>query len=308
MDYFDEESRPKFLFQSKFSSMPITPQKPQQINKTLTAICISTSTLLTLLSIFFLQSETPKFLTLWISLSLLIGPFAPISITGGDIRVGHGDLLPEPVDLDNGVLSDGLVEEPRKRRGKSKKPEELSMPMATQRVGVGGNGGTGEKRVSSEVKSNGSMGIIEEQEWGDVDLDLLKKQISKHPVGEPRRWELITKAFGGRHKLESVIKTAKSFSEKKLGDGDSFSQFLKQRKPLDKRAEASNGEVMDNEVRKESDWSSGEDIALLNALKVFPKDVAMRWDKIAAAVPGKTKACCMKRVSELKRDFRSSKA
>ena len=47
---------------------------------------------------------------------------------------------------------------------------------------------------------------------------------------------------------------------------------------------------------------------LINALKAFPKDVPMRWEKIAAAVPGKSKACCMKRVAELKRDFRSSKA
>ena len=55
-------------------------------------------------------------------------------------------------------------------------------------------------------------------------------------------------------------------------------------------------------------WSSGEDIALLNALKTFPKDVPMRWEKIAAVVPGKSKAACMKRVAELKRDYRSSKA
>jgi hypothetical protein len=33
----------------------------------------------------------------------------------------------------------------------------------------------------------------------------------------------------------------------------------------------------------------------------------MRWEKVAASVPGKTKAACMKRVTELKRDFRSTK-
>ncbi|KAK8578122.1 hypothetical protein V6N13_046979 [Hibiscus sabdariffa] len=55
-------------------------------------------------------------------------------------------------------------------------------------------------------------------------------------------------------------------------------------------------------------WNSVEDIALLNALKAFPKDVPMRWEKVAAAVPGKSKAACMKRVAELKTDFRSSKA
>jgi hypothetical protein len=55
-------------------------------------------------------------------------------------------------------------------------------------------------------------------------------------------------------------------------------------------------------------WSAGDDRALLNALKEFPKDTPMRWEKVAAAVPGRTKAACMKRITELKRDFRSSKA
>ncbi|CAH8360874.1 unnamed protein product [Eruca vesicaria subsp. sativa] len=55
-------------------------------------------------------------------------------------------------------------------------------------------------------------------------------------------------------------------------------------------------------------WSNGEDIALLNALKAFPKEAAMRWEKVAAVVPGKTKVACMKRVTELKKGFRSSKS
>uniref|UniRef100_A0A0D3GWJ6 Myb-like domain-containing protein n=1 Tax=Oryza barthii TaxID=65489 RepID=A0A0D3GWJ6_9ORYZ len=88
--------------------------------------------------------------------------------------------------------------------------------------------------------------------------------------------------------------------------------FLRKRKPLDPRSEATDagggnaggggGESGDGS------WSAGDDRALLNALKEFPKDTAMRWEKVAVAVPGKTKAACMKRVTELKRDFRSSKA
>lgn len=159
----------------------------------------------------------------------------------------------------------------------------------------------------------------EEKEWTDEDFELLKRQISKHPVGEPRRWETIAEAFRGRHGLDSVIKTAKSLSERKPAAGDSFQQFLKQRKPLDKRVDPNVGDskggilAENGELGKESgggsgSWSSGEDLALLNALKAFPKDVSMRWEKIAAAVPEKSKASCMKRVAELKRDFRSSKA
>lgn len=129
----------------------------------------------------------------------------------------------------------------------------------------------------------------------------------RHPPGKPRRWEIIAEAFNGRHRVESVIKKAKELADRKMSDKDSYAEFLKNRKPLDKRIDGNLDEGA-GEVKQESEWSSGEDIALLNALKAFPKDVPMRWEKVAAAVPGKTKAACMKRVAELKRDFRSSKA
>lgn len=183
----------------------------------------------------------------------------------------------------------------------SKKPEHKAEVL---------NASTGGSIVSKKV----------EEEWTEEDFDLLKKQMTKHPVGAPLRWEVIAEAFKGRHGLESVIKTAKSMADKRPGSGggDSFLQFLKQRKPLSKKIEGVNGELTPDVVLTEngdgkeengsSSWTAGEDIALLNGLKAFPKDVSMRWEKIAAAVPGKSKACCMKRVGELKRDFRSSKA
>ena len=55
-------------------------------------------------------------------------------------------------------------------------------------------------------------------------------------------------------------------------------------------------------------WSSAEDIALLNALKAFPKEVSMRWEKVAAAFPGRSKPACMKRFAELKKGFLTAKA
>lgn len=155
-----------------------------------------------------------------------------------------------------------------------------------------------------------------EREWDEGDYELLKKLLVKHPVGKPGRWEAVAEAFRGRHGVESVIKAAKSMGERKTNDADSFVRFLKDRKPVDKRIEeeaeigGDGGVVVESgEVVRESvGWSGGDDIALLNALKAFPKDVPMRWEKIAAAVPGKSKAGCVKRVAELKKGFRSSKA
>lgn len=145
-----------------------------------------------------------------------------------------------------------------------------------------------------------------EKEWNEDDIEILKKQMVKHPVGKPGRWEAIAGAFNGRHKTESVIKKSKELGEKKVDDSDSYEQFLKKRKAVDKRV-IEEGELA-NVEKVESSWSSGEDIALLNALKAFPKDAAMRWEKVAAAVPGKSKAACMKRITELKKGFRNAKS
>ncbi|KAL6327806.1 hypothetical protein AAG906_025726 [Vitis piasezkii] len=250
MEFLDEESRPRFVFQSGSNHSPAsTHLHPQPLNKPLIFISVSLSSILISLSLFFLQSEPLKSLLLRFALSLLLGPFAPSHLTTGDIRVGR----------DNGLA----------------------------RV---------EKRL--EVAA-------EESDWVDGDVEILKKQLLKHPAGMPGRWEAVAEAFQGRHGVESVIRKAKSLGERKLSDSDSFNRFLKDRKPVDKRVE--DAMAMENGEKKER-WSSGEDIALLNALKAFPKDVPMRWEKIAAAVPGRSKAACMKRFSELKKDFRNSKA
>lgn len=168
-------------------------------------------------------------------------------------------------------------------------------------------------------KNDNDGGVVleeeeEEKEWIEEDIEVLKKQLLKHPVGKPRRWEVIAEAFRGRHKVESVIKKAKELGERRLNDSDSYSEFLRRRKKgVDPTVEVggdgggSDGGGLVGESGEVS-WSSGEDIALLNALKSFPKEVSMRWEKIAASVPGKSKAACMKRVAELKRGFRSSKA
>lgn len=154
-------------------------------------------------------------------------------------------------------------------------------------------------------KINGSS------EWSEGDEELLRKMMGKHPVGKPGRWEAIAEGLNGRYRVENVIKKAKELGEKKMSDEDSYQRFLKDRKAVDKRSESGNELDSENvEVKKvvESGWTSGEDLALLNALKTFPKEVAMRWEKIAAAVPGRSKAACMKRMTVLKKDFRSSKS
>lgn len=54
-------------------------------------------------------------------------------------------------------------------------------------------------------------------------------------------------------------------------------------------------------------WTEEQELALVKALKAFPRDVDQRWDKICEVVPGKTKAQCFKRFKELRETFRANK-
>lgn len=271
------------------------------MNKVL--ICFTTSIAIALLSITFLYAsnlEPVASILLWIAVSILIGPFAPESVTGGDVGVGNG---PELENLEPDLV-ESEVRKPKQPRGGGDrmKIEEQS-----------GRSGDSVKRVvekrGSDASPANAVVAAEEKEWTEEDFELLKKQMAKNPVGKARRWEVISEAFAGRHKVDSVVKMAKSMAERKIGNEDSYAQFLKHRKPLDSRAvESENGVKEDGELEVETGWSVGEDKALLNALKAFPKEVAMRWEKISAAVPGRSKRACMKRVADLKKDFRSSKA
>ncbi|XP_062073765.1 transcription factor MAMYB [Humulus lupulus] len=315
MEFLDEDARPKFLFKARPQAAPSATEPEtyptNKLRNPIVLLTISLSFLLLLLSIFFLQSEPFKSLLLWVSLSFVLGPFAPASITGGDVSVGQGPVLDLP---DESSQSD---EETKRRvsqkRSKVRRSEEVAVDSVPEVANV--NGSVRERKN----KKNEDNGVVvsggEEKEWGEEEIEVLKKQLLKNPVGKPRRWEVIAEAFSGRHKVESVIKKAKELGEKKSNDADSYSDFLKKRnKTADQRIElgsANEGGSNGGDLMEENgvvSWSSGEDIALLNALKAFPKEVSMRWEKIAAAVPGKSKAACMKRVTEFKKDFRSSKA
>ncbi|KAK3122783.1 hypothetical protein QOZ80_8AG0618290 [Eleusine coracana subsp. coracana] len=243
-------------------------------------------------------------LLLWVAASLLLAPFAPPSATGGDISVGRGRLLPSP-EPSQEPTSDPA---PAPRRGRRQNPGPLPPKPSDPITAPVQPAASRQPLREAAVADAGDKDEEEAGEWTDQELELLRRQMVKHPAGEPQRWEKIAAAFGGRRTPESVIRAAKSGAAA-AGGGGSFEQFLRKRKPLDPRAEAADaGGNAGGAEGGDGVWSAGDDRALLNALKEFPKDTAMRWEKVAAAVPGKTKAACMKRVTELKRDFRSSKA
>ncbi|XP_050212239.1 transcription factor MAMYB [Mercurialis annua] len=298
MEFIDEDARPRFVFQSRQNQSSQTNQENQQkpLNKPLLIFTVALFLMFLILSILFIDTEPLKSILIWVSISFIIGPFAPSNITGGDITVGQGPIV-EPLEEEPEIVNEKKLP---KKRSKQVRSEE-NLVGSIQNVELTNGSLVKEKKIESLKKIEG------EREWNEEDLVMLKKLMAKNPVGKARRWEVIAEAFNGGHKVESVIKIAKEMGERKWDDNDSYARFLKNRKPIDTRVEAEINGVMgdDGDV---VGWSGGEDIALLNALKAFPKDAAMRWEKIAAAVPGRSKAACVKRMAELKRDFRSSKS
>ncbi|KAJ0859387.1 putative transcription factor MYB-HB-like family [Helianthus annuus] len=55
-------------------------------------------------------------------------------------------------------------------------------------------------------------------------------------------------------------------------------------------------------------WSAVQETALVQALKTFPKETNQRWERVAAAVPGKTVNQCKKQFALLKEKFRNKKS
>ncbi|KAL6659340.1 hypothetical protein ACP70R_003380 [Stipagrostis hirtigluma subsp. patula] len=246
-------------------------------------------------------------LFVWIAASLLLAPFAPSLATGGDVSVGRGRLLPPQEPHQEPAPDPAPIPRRARRQNPTPPPPKPADPIIPP-VQPAASMQSRQEAVDAGARISDSGDKDEDAgEWTDQELELLRRQMVKHPAGEPQRWEKIAAAFGGRRTQESVIRAAKSGTT--VAAGGSFEQFLRKRKPLDPRAEAADaGGNAGGAEGGDGSWSAGDDRALLNALKEFPKDTAMRWEKVAAAVPGKTKAACMKRVTELKRDFRSTKA
>eukprot|EP00271_Cylindrocystis_brebissonii_P005833 TRINITY_DN18166_c0_g1_i1.p1 TRINITY_DN18166_c0_g1~~TRINITY_DN18166_c0_g1_i1.p1 ORF type:complete len:818 (+),score=227.11 TRINITY_DN18166_c0_g1_i1:270-2723(+) len=54
-------------------------------------------------------------------------------------------------------------------------------------------------------------------------------------------------------------------------------------------------------------WSEAQELALVKALKAFPKETTNRWERISAAVPGKNKAQCQRKYLLFRDNLRSAK-
>ncbi|XP_066345093.1 uncharacterized protein [Miscanthus floridulus] len=184
-----------------------------------------------------------------------------------------------------------------------------------------------------------------ERPWGKEEIEMLRKAIQKYPKGTSRRWEVVSEFIGTSRSVEEILKATKTVLLQKPDSSKAFDTFLEKRKPaqsiaspLSTRDEISsstegagtassksaaqhassqtaNGKavadpVLDGapSVSDPDAWTEAQVLALVQALKAFPKDASQRWERVAAAVPGKTVVQCKKKVAAMRENFRSKKS
>eukprot|EP00258_Populus_trichocarpa_P003187 XP_002303963.1 dnaJ homolog subfamily C member 2 [Populus trichocarpa] len=195
---------------------------------------------------------------------------------------------------------------------------------------------------SSPLSSSGKK----EKPWGREEIELLRKGTQKYPKGTSRRWEVISDYIGTGRSVEEILKATKTVLLQKPDSAKAFNSFLEKRKPAQsiesplstreeiegastvQALESSAAKVAQEESSSDTDkqktddvvtangvsssadqdvWSAVQERALVQALKTFPKETSQRWERVSAAVPGKTINQCKKKFALLKESFRNKK-
>ncbi|KZV56504.1 DNAJ heat shock N-terminal domain-containing family protein [Dorcoceras hygrometricum] len=172
-----------------------------------------------------------------------------------------------------------------------------------------------EKQDEKNLQQNGSVTINgkiaqssnekREKPWPKEEIELLRKGMQKYPKGTSRRWEVISEYIGTNRSVEEILKATKTVLLQKPDSANSFDSFLEKRNEVSDDSSVANGIASGSD---EDIWSAVQEKALIQALKTFPKDTNQRWERVAAAVPGKSVDLCKKKFVSLKENFRNKKS
>merc|ERR1719422_1058194 len=186
-----------------------------------------------------------------------------------------------------------------------------------------------ERLEAAQMTSKGSEGGKGKtmSEWSTDELQLLIKSVNLFPAGTVNRWEVCAE-FINQH--SSSGKTAKEVlaKAKEMQSGNFAMSSLKeevnklayenlqkgQRKEALERCskESECSQRLDTPAQQmginNTPWSPDEQKLLEQALKTFPSSTPERWDRIAEAVPNRSKKDCMKRYKELAEVIKAKKA
>ncbi|NXW07224.1 DNJC2 protein, partial [Fregetta grallaria] len=140
---------------------------------------------------------------------------------------------------------------------------------------------------SSEKSTTGGGGGS--KNWPEDDLQLLIKAVNLFPAGTNSRY------FSDPHQKDDINKKA-------------FDKFKKEHGVVPQMDSAAPSERFEGSPLDSSPWTTEEQKLLEQALKTYPVNTPERWEKIAAAVPGRSKKDCMKRYKELVEMVKAKKA
>ncbi|XP_014861758.1 PREDICTED: dnaJ homolog subfamily C member 2 [Poecilia mexicana] len=172
---------------------------------------------------------------------------------------------------------------------------------------------------SAEQASGGGGGG---KGWNEDDLQLLIKAVNLFPAGTNARWEVIAN-YMNLHSTSGMKRTAKDVinKAKNLQKLDPLQKDEINRKAYEKfkKEHTSVPPSIDNALPSErfdatgsdgnaAPWTTEEQKLLEQALKTYPVNTPERWEKIADAVPERSKKDCMKRYKELVEMVKAKKA
>uniref|UniRef100_A0A096LXZ2 DnaJ homolog subfamily C member 2 n=1 Tax=Poecilia formosa TaxID=48698 RepID=A0A096LXZ2_POEFO len=158
--------------------------------------------------------------------------------------------------------------------------------------------------------------------WNEDDLQLLIKAVNLFPAGTNARWEVIAN-YMNLHSTSGMKRTAKDVinKAKNLQKLDPLQKDEINRKAYEKfkKEHTSVPPSIDNALPSErfdatgsdgntAPWTTEEQKLLEQALKTYPVNTPERWEKIADAVPERSKKDCMKRYKELVEMVKAKKA
>ncbi|OCT87271.1 dnaJ homolog subfamily C member 2 [Xenopus laevis] len=195
------------------------------------------------------------------------------------------------------------IEEVNAQLKKEKEQEEARMKQSTRGADNSAMGG------GSGSKS-----------WSEDDLQLLIKAVNLFPAGTNARWEVIANYMnlhsisGIKRTSKDVINKAKSLQKLDPQQKDdinkkAFDKFKKEHKVVPPSVDnAVPSERFEGPAVEMSPWTTEEQKLLEQALKTYAVNTPERWEKIAEAVPGRSRKDCMKRYKELVEMVKAKKA
>ncbi|XP_054093831.1 dnaJ homolog subfamily C member 2 isoform X3 [Callithrix jacchus] len=162
------------------------------------------------------------------------------------------------------------------------------------------------RQASKNTEKSTGGGGNGSKNWSEDDLQLLIKAVNLFPAGTNSRWEVIANymnihsSSGVKRTAKDVICKAKSLQKLDPHQKDdinkkAFDKFKKEHGGVPQADNAMPSERFEGPYTDFIPWTTEEQKLLEQALKTYPVNTPERWEKIAEAVPGRTKKDCMKR-------------